>query len=84
MCSPTHSVGLSQDRGENAAGVGSLASHELGHNMNMKHDDARTLALERLILKGTVEMFLMTSLFFPDRKSVVYGKSVDIGGSRII
>ena len=41
MCSSTSSVGLSQDRGTD--GVFSTAAHELGHIMNMDHDDASEL-----------------------------------------
>ena len=40
MCSPTASVGVTQDTGRGAESVGATASHELGHIMNMQHDDA--------------------------------------------
>ena len=43
MCSPSFSVGLSQDGGTD--GVFSTAAHELGHIMNMDHDDTSELLL---------------------------------------
>jgi len=56
MCSPTASVGLTQDQGGSEAGVGSTASHELGHIMSMNHDDARKSS------KGIVEFGHVISL----------------------
>ena len=41
MCS-TSSVSITQDRGSDSA---SVAAHELGHNMNMVHDDAGRYSL---------------------------------------
>ena len=40
MCSSTASVGLTQDTGSSESSVGATATHELGHLMNMTHDDA--------------------------------------------
>ena len=39
MCSCTTSVGLTQDTGYSESSVGATATHELGHIMNMRHDD---------------------------------------------
>ena len=39
MCSSTASVGVTQDTGRSEQAVGATASHELGHIMNMDHDD---------------------------------------------
>ena len=39
MCSSTDSVGVTQDTGNSEQAVGATASHELGHIMNMQHDD---------------------------------------------
>ena len=39
MCSATASVGLTQDTGRSESSVGATATHELGHIMNMEHDD---------------------------------------------
>ena len=39
MCSATASVGLTQDTGRSESSVGATATHELGHIMNMDHDD---------------------------------------------
>ena len=39
MCSDTHSVGVTQDRGRAISSVGVTAAHELGHIFNMGHDD---------------------------------------------
>lgn len=33
--------GLTQDTGGSVASVASIAAHELGHNLNMRHDDGR-------------------------------------------
>lgn len=38
MCSPTSSVGLTQDGGRSLASTASTAAHELGHIFNMNHD----------------------------------------------
>ena len=38
MCSDTHSVGVTQDRGRAINSVGVTAAHELGHIFNMGHD----------------------------------------------
>ena len=38
MCS-RHSSALVQDTGSSVAFVSSTAAHELGHNLNMQHDD---------------------------------------------
>ena len=38
-CSTTASVGLTQDTGRSESSVGATATHELGHIMNMVHDD---------------------------------------------
>ena len=38
MCSDTHSVGVTQDRGRAISSVGVTAAHELGHIFNMGHD----------------------------------------------
>lgn len=43
MCSSTSSVGLTQDTGRSESSVGATATHELGHIMNMNHDDAGEL-----------------------------------------
>jgi hypothetical protein len=40
MCSSSASVGVTQDQGRSVASTGATASHELGHIMNMQHDDA--------------------------------------------
>ena len=38
MCSETHSVGVTQDGGHSLSLTASIAAHELGHILNMKHD----------------------------------------------
>ena len=38
MCSDTHSVGVTQDRGRAISSLGGTAAHELGHIFNMGHD----------------------------------------------
>ena len=38
MCSNTHSVGVTKDRGRAISSVGRTAAHELGHILNMGHD----------------------------------------------
>lgn len=40
MCSDSDSVGVTQDGGESLDEVGSIAAHELGHILNMKHDSS--------------------------------------------
>lgn len=39
MCDSRSSVGLSQDGGRSLSSVIATAAHELGHIMNMKHDE---------------------------------------------
>ncbi len=39
MCGAS-AVGLTQDGGRSVASVASTAAHELGHILNMAHDDA--------------------------------------------
>ena len=41
MCSGGQSSGLSQDGGRSTDGVAATAAHELGHILNMDHDDGR-------------------------------------------
>ena len=41
MCSGRYSSGLGQDTGSSVAFLASIAAHELGHNLNMNHDDGR-------------------------------------------
>ena len=36
------SVGVSQDRRSGVDAVGSTAAHELGHILNMQHDDGQS------------------------------------------
>ena len=38
MCSPTSSVGVTQDGGRSLSSTTSVAAHELGHVFNMNHD----------------------------------------------
>ena len=38
MCSPTSSVGVTQDGGRSLSSTASTAAHELGHIFNMGHD----------------------------------------------
>jgi len=41
MCNIPWSLGLIQDGGASLARMTSLASHEVGHNFNMHHDDGK-------------------------------------------
>lgn len=40
MCSDSDSVGVTQDGGKSLDKVGSTAAHELGHILNMEHDNS--------------------------------------------
>ena len=39
MCNIPLSLGLTQDGGTSLARVTAIATHEVGHNFNMRHDD---------------------------------------------
>lgn len=39
VCSSLYSVGLSQDQHSSMESVGTTVAHELGHLLNMEHDD---------------------------------------------
>ena len=39
VCSSSFSVGVTQDTGRAETSVGATATHELGHILNMDHDD---------------------------------------------
>ena len=41
MCSDTHSVGVTLDKGRAISSLGRTAAHELGHILNMGHDGSQ-------------------------------------------
>ena len=43
MCSPTSSVGVTEDGGRSLSSVASIAAHEMGHIFNMRHDGKYTV-----------------------------------------
>lgn len=53
MCSGRRSSGLVQDTGSSVAFLASTAAHELGHILNMDHDDGRKY-LRLYILKWSI------------------------------
>ena len=52
MCLGRYSSGLAQDTGSSVAFLASIAAHELGHILNMNHDDGRKYSCVLAICPG--------------------------------
>ena len=60
VCDDRASVGIVQDGGRNLASVGVTAAHELGHLLNMRHDDSRMY--ENITIQAVAQLIYNNSL----------------------
>ena len=59
MCLGRYSSGLVQDTGSSVAFLASTAAHELGHILNMEHDDGRKYMLASYSYSYTLVLYFI-------------------------
>ena len=64
MCSDTHSIGVTQDRGRAINSLGATAAHELGHILNMNHDDGSKCDIFICIVERHVGLEVYCNILF--------------------